>query len=72
MILTIKGERQTMQNIITASGTPEEVTAKLKVLTAIFPKGATLAEVATATRYARLNTITRQQIEEIEKGRAKK
>ena len=59
-----------MKNIITASGTPEEVTAKLKALTAIFPKGATLEEVSRATRYARLNTTTRQQIEEIEKGRA--
>ena len=61
-----------MKNIITASGTATEVFDGLKVLTAIFPKGATLAEVATATRYARLNTITRQQIEKIEKGRAKK
>lgn len=58
--------------IIKASGTPTEICEKLRVLRAIFPKGATLAEVATATRYARLNTITRQQIEEIEKGREKK
>ena len=56
--------------IITASGTATEICEKLRILAAIFPKGATLAEVATATRYARLNTITRQQIEEIEKGRA--
>ncbi len=58
--------------IITASGTTTEICEKLRILTAIFPKGATLAEVATATRYARINTITRQQLEEIEKGRAKK
>ena len=56
--------------IITASGTATEICEKLRILRAIFPKGATLAEVATATRYARLNTITRQQIEKIEKGRA--
>ena len=56
--------------IITASGTAREVCEKLRILAAIFPKGATLAEVATATRYARLNTITRRQLEEIEKGRA--
>ena len=55
--------------IITASGTATEICEKLRILAAIFPKGATLAEVATATRYARLNTITRQQIQEIEKGR---
>lgn len=55
------------KNIITASGTATEICEKLRILRAIFPKGATLAEVATATRYARLNTITRQQIEEIEK-----
>ena len=55
------------KNIITASGTATEICEKLRILTAIFPKGATLAEVAKATRYARLNTITRQQIEEIEK-----
>lgn len=60
------------ENIITASGTATEICEKLRILRAIFPKGATLAEVATATRYARLNTVTRQQIEEIEKGRAKK
>lgn len=53
--------------IITASGTAADVCEKLRILRAIFPKGATLAEVATATRYARLNTITRQQLEEIEK-----
>ena len=58
------------QKIITASGTAADVCEKLRILAAIFPKGATLAEVATATRYARLNTITRQQIEKIEKGRA--
>ena len=58
--------------VITASGTAADVCEKLKILAAIFPKGATLAEVATATRYARLNTITRRQLEEIEKGRAKK
>ena len=58
--------------IITASGTAAQVCEKLRILAAIFPKGETLAEVATATRYARLNTITRQQIEKIEKGRAKK
>ena len=60
-----------MKNILTACGTPEEVTAKLKILTAIFPKGATLAEVERATRYARLNTVTRQQLEEIEKENKK-
>lgn len=54
------------KNIITASGTAKQVLDGLKALTAIFPKGATLSEVETATRYARLNTITRQQIEEIE------
>lgn len=58
------------KTIITASGTAADVCEKLRVLAAIFPKGATLEEVATATRYARLNTITRQQIEKIEKGRA--
>ena len=55
--------------IITASGTAADVCEKLRILAAIFPKGATLAEVATATRYARLNTITRRQLEEIEKRR---
>ena len=55
------------KTIITASGTAADVCEQLRILAAIFPKGATLAEVATATRYARLNTITRQQIEEIEK-----
>ena len=53
--------------IITASGTAADVCEKLKILAAIFPKGATLEEIATATRYARLNTITRQQLQEIEK-----
>lgn len=53
--------------IITSCGTAQQVFDGLKVLTAIFPKGATLAEVATATRYARLSTITRQQVEEIER-----
>lgn len=55
------------KTIITASGTAADVCEKLRILAAIFPKGATLAEVATATRYARLNTITRKQLEEIEK-----
>ena len=57
--------------IITASGTAAQVCENLRILAAIFPKGATLEEIATATRYARLNTITRRQLEEIEKGRAK-
>lgn len=55
------------QNIITASGTAADVCEKLRILAAIFPKGATLEEIATATRYARLNTITRHQLQEIEK-----
>ena len=55
------------QAILTARGTATEICEKLRILRAIFPKGATLAEVATATRYARLNTITRRQLEEIEK-----
>ena len=58
--------------VLTASGTPEEVTAKLKLLTAIFPKGATLADLAKVANFATVTTVTRQQIEEIEKGRAKK
>lgn len=61
-----------MKNILRATGTAAQVCESLRILTAIFPKGATLAEIATATRYARLNTITRQQIEEIEKGGATK
>lgn len=53
------------QNIITASGTATEICEKLRILRAIFPKGATLAEVAKATRYAILKTAIRQQIEKI-------
>ena len=56
------------KNIITASGTAEQVCEKLRILRAIFPKGATLSEVAKATRRARLETITRQQFEEITRG----
>lgn len=60
------------QCIITANGTAAEICEKLRILSAIFPKGATLAEVAEAVNFAQLNTITRQQVEEIEKGRANK
>ena len=61
-----------MKNIITASGTAQQVCESLKILRTIFPKGATLEEVSRATRCAQLNTITRQQIEEITKGGATK
>ena len=57
--------------VLTASGTAADVCEKLRILAAIFPKGATLAEVATATRYARLNIITRKQLEEIERRHKK-
>jgi hypothetical protein len=59
------------QIIIGASGTAADVCEKLKVISAIFPKGATLAEVATATRRARLEAVERQQFEEIERGAEK-
>lgn len=55
------------ENIITASGTASEICEKLRILTAIFPKGATLAEVATATRYARIITAARKQFDEEKK-----
>lgn len=51
------------KNIITASGKAADVVAGLKGLAAIFPKGATLSEVETAARFARMKTAIRQQTE---------
>lgn len=58
-----------MINTIKAAGTAAEVCAKLEALRAMFPKGATLADVATVARFARITTIARQQAQEIDKRR---
>ena len=58
-----------MENyIIKGCGTIDEICAALKAMQAVFGKDATLAEVATATRYARLMTTAHRQIDEIERG----
>ena len=53
--------------IIKGCGTIEEICAALKAMEAVFGENATLSEVATATRYARLMTTAHRQIDEIEK-----
>ena len=54
--------------IIKGAGTATEICEKLRILRAIFPKGATLAEVESVTRQAIIKTAVRKQIEEIERG----
>ena len=49
------------KNIITITGTFEEVTNAIKVLALTF-KGATIGEMATGVCYQRLETIKRNQI----------
>lgn len=53
--------------IIKGCGTIDEICAALKAMQAVFGKDATLSEVATATRYARLMTTSHRQIDEIER-----
>lgn len=53
--------------IIKGCGTIDEICAALKAMQAVFGKDATLSEVATATRYARLMTTAHRQIDEIER-----
>lgn len=53
--------------IIKGIGTIDEICTALKAMQAVFGKNATLLEVATATRYARLMTTAHRQIDEIEK-----
>lgn len=60
------------KNIITASGTATEIFEKLRFLRGFFPEGATLSDLAKVKKFATLTTATRRQLEEIEKGRAKK
>ena len=58
-----------MENyIIKGCGTIDEICVALKAMQAVFGKDATLSEVATATRYARLMTTAHRQIDEIERG----
>ena len=57
-----------MENyIIKGCGTIDEICAALKAMQAVFGKDATLSEVATATRYARLMTTAHRQIDETER-----
>lgn len=61
-----------MENyIIKGCGTIDEICASLKAIQAIFGKNATLAEVATATRYGRLMTTAHRQIDGIERRQKK-
>ena len=53
--------------IIKGCGTINEICAALKAMQSVFGENATLSEVATATRYARLMTTAHRQIDEIEK-----
>ena len=50
-----------MENIIKFSGNAQQVCASLYALRAMFGKGATLEEVATATHRARIETAVRVQ-----------
>lgn len=52
-----------METVIKTSGTPAEIIKNLKLLTAIFGEGATLSEIATATRYGRIITAERKQFD---------
>ena len=53
--------------IIKGCGTIDEICTALKAMQSVFGKDATLSEVATATRYARLMTTAHRQIDEIER-----
>ena len=50
--------------IIKGAGTIDEICTALKTMQAVFGKDARLTEVATATRYGRINTAVRKQIDE--------
>lgn len=57
-----------MENyVIKASGTMGDVLTALTTLKAVFGKDATLAEMATATRFARIETAVRKQFDEGER-----
>jgi hypothetical protein len=59
-----------MENyVIKASGTMEEITKELNTLKAVFGKDATLPEMATATRFARIETAVRKQFEKVENAK---
>ncbi len=53
-----------MDTIIKASGTPAEILKQLETLRAVFGAGATLSEIATATRYARIKIAINRQTDE--------
>ena len=57
--------------IIKGAGTIDEILTALKTLSAVFGKEARLAEVATATRYGRIETAANRQFEENERGQKK-
>ena len=54
-----------MQNIITIQSTPGGIVEKLKILSAIFPKGVTLYEIKKAINFIDLQNTTKKQINEI-------
>lgn len=50
--------------IIKGVGTIDEICTALKTMQAVFGKEARLTEVATATRYGRIETAVRKQFDE--------
>ena len=51
------------QYIIKGCGNIHEITSQIKTLQAIFGKGATLSDVATAARYSKVLQAERKQFE---------
>ena len=52
-----------MNNIIKIQGNPQDVVQQLRTLKAIFGKGATLSEIATAARYSRVIQAEKEQFQ---------
>lgn len=50
--------------IIKGAGTIDEICTALKTMSAVFGKEARLTDVATATRFGRIETVIRKQFDE--------